>query len=397
MVAVALGVEKSDAMAFDGIDGDTSLQKDAELYSKEFNVAVTEATTRLQQQILLDAHLSAISEIEPDRFAGAWVEHQPEFQGVVAFTGDSAGLERARSLANASALPVAIRSGAPFSMEQMIAGLDRLDPAISDLLPGAASELDVQTGVIRLTSPAVASEQIRSKLQEIAGIPVVVAATPSGELLHTYGGRKLEDPTWPDGCTTGFSVRETTTGDLGVLTAGHCEESLVYHQNGSINYTVTKVSQIQSSTRDAQWMKNSGHGVYDDFWDGEVFRDVQGVVGRADALGDFVCHWGYASNIQGQFPGRSCGTVTSIAFDPGDYCGPDGNANCIGTWIKVTGPNLACWLGDSGGPLFVGGWAYGILQAGDHGGGKEIGGCAWASFMSQEYLNTSPINLAILH
>lgn len=90
--------------------------------------------------------------------------------------------------------------------------------------------------------------------------------------------------------------------------------------------------------------------------------------------------------------GTSCGTVQTITFDPGNICGPNGSADCAATWVKVTGPDLACWEHDSGGPVFSGGIAYGIVQSGGNPSGTGHGQCPNIAFMSINYIS----NLGIL-
>jgi len=136
----------------------------------------------------------------------------------------------------------------------------------------------------------------------------------------------------------------------------------------------------------------SGHEAFDDFWDGDSLRDVNGQVGRAGALGDFVCHYGEGSNPFGTPHGKSCGTVQSVSHSPGRICGDSGSGFCDPVWLKVAGPNFACWGADSGGPLFTAGLAYGILFSGET-TGPLPGQCATATFMSRDFFGD--MNLAI--
>ncbi|MDQ3525911.1 MAG: S1 family peptidase, partial [Chloroflexota bacterium] len=88
---------------------------------------------------------------------------------------------------------------------------------------------------------------------------------------------------------------------------------------------------------------------------------------------------------RGATTGTSCGTIESITHDPGSLCGPNRNGECASTWVRVTGPNLACSGGDSGGPWFNGGTAYGIHKSGASSGTGQ-GQCSRASFMSINYI-----------
>lgn len=93
---------------------------------------------------------------------------------------------------------------------------------------------------------------------------------------------------------------------------------------------------------------------------------------------------------------RSCGTVVAISYaPPWGICGLEGHpVVCNHVWLKVQGPNLACWDGDSGGPLFSGSWLYGISKSADA-TGSGIGQCNYAVFMSRDFL--ADMNLSVLY
>ena len=99
-----------------------------------------------------------------------------------------------------------------------------------------------------------------------------------------------------------------------------------------------------------------------------------------------ILAWGENDeDVQAARTGYSCGTIVSTTFDPGDICGPTGDNPCYSSWIKVTGSNLACYEGDSGGPFFASNTAYGILSAGLS-SGTARGQCSVAVFMQTQYI-----------
>jgi len=87
--------------------------------------------------------------------------------------------------------------------------------------------------------------------------------------------------------------------------------------------------------------------------------------------GDFVCHFGESS-------GYSCAEVELTDYaPPGALCG----GPCEPTWVTVRGPD--CIPGDSGGPVFSGGVAFGIAK----GINRTPGGqCRFYYYMSTDYL-----------
>lgn len=359
------------------------VRQDAVEYSATFGVSVDEARRRLELQPALGSLIHEMEGLAPTRFAGGWIEHEPEYRVVVRYTGEDVGLAQAFALARSAPVLVIVETGARFSLSQLLDGLGRISKALDTELPDIASEVDVHAGGLLLTSPTLIPARTIAELQAAAGVPIKVERGPQVENHHTYGGRKLTVSGNPE-CTTGFTVHNLDTGVRGVVTAGHCANAPTYWQDGTTNYPLTLMGVRDNPDQDAQWMDNTGHAEFDDFWDGDSFRDVVSTIPRRNALGDFVCHYGIGSAQSEPIPGYSCGTVTNINFDPGDICGtPDGPCNSV--WVKVEGANLACFGGDSGGPWFTGNAAYGIHNAGAVTGPNK-GECSIAVFMSQSWL-----------
>ena len=104
-----------------------------------------------------------------------------------------------------------------------------------------------------------------------------------------------------------------------------------------------------------------------------ISRTVTGARSRDQTrAGDIVCH-------RGERTGYSCAEVWIPDFAPaGDLCG----GACTPTWVAVRGPT--CRSGDSGGPVFLGGTAYGIVKGGSYRGGD--GSCAFYYYMSLDFL-----------
>ena len=95
-------------------------------------------------------------------------------------------------------------------------------------------------------------------------------------------------------------------------------------------------------------------------------------------VGDIVCH-------RGEKTGYSCAEVAFVDYaPPGDLCaGP-----CMATWVAVKGPN--CKSGDSGGPVFLGSVAFGLVKADS----VTDGVCKLYYYMSTDYL---PPGWTLLH
>jgi hypothetical protein len=92
-----------------------------------------------------------------------------------------------------------------------------------------------------------------------------------------------------------------------------------------------------------------------------------------------VCHYGITT-------GQSCGIGQDIHYDPGPtYCngGP-----CDDVWVLIEGQYLECDFGDSGGPVFLSGSAWGILSGG-------FPNCAYIFIMSAGALQWDGVNTRI--
>lgn len=82
-----------------------SIRQDAEAYAKDFGVSIEEAERRLTIQVRLAPVFGSIEEAAPDRFAGAWLQHQPTYRIVASFTGMQAGFDAVAQIASAAPSP----------------------------------------------------------------------------------------------------------------------------------------------------------------------------------------------------------------------------------------------------------------------------------------------------
>jgi len=123
--------------------------------------------------------------LAPTRFAGGWIEHEPEYRVVVRFSGDDVGLGQAIALARSAPVPVIVETGAPFSLSQLLDGLGRISQALDKELPDVASGVDVQAGGLLLTSPTLIPAETIAELEAAAGVPIKVEQGPQQENQHT--------------------------------------------------------------------------------------------------------------------------------------------------------------------------------------------------------------------
>ena len=70
------------------LDPDDPLVQDAKMYAKDQDVPLEEAVRRLQLQESVGKLGAELEASERDTFAGLWIEHEPEYRVITAFTRD---------------------------------------------------------------------------------------------------------------------------------------------------------------------------------------------------------------------------------------------------------------------------------------------------------------------
>lgn len=253
-----------------------------------------------------------------------------------------------------------------------------IDPALApDIGPlGTVSELPFDQ------SAAVVAGLLDNHIE----VPFTVADGRGLALVARFqGGEKASS------CTSGFTARRARSGggyDYGVITAGHCgfrgpNDTLSVNMS---HVVLPFVYGWLSVTADAQFHRipipsSGSHYVLDDYLcrnPGSYPNpscDVTGTTPRASMPNDFVCHTGKSSGI-------SCGEVVSISFqlhgeEEECYTSSGAKTLCDSVFVRAHGQFLRGCEGDSGGPVYRGGRAYGITAAGSDkedcdSGGKSV-------------------------
>ena len=160
------------------------------------------------------------------------------------------------------------------------------------------------------------------------------------------------------------------------MTAAHCPDTLSYVAPDRSETPLPFVGQWGWSFQDVQ-LHLSPEPLPPRF-----FADSGKTVERAPTgtrlraamrVGDVVCH-------RGERTGYSCAEVAYTDFAPaGDLCG----GPCAPSWIAVAGPT--CNAGDSGGPVFVGTVALGLVKGASY---RPDGSCSLWYYMPVDFLPT---------
>jgi hypothetical protein len=365
-----------------------ALAQDARSYALHHKISVVEAVSRLRAQAETVRITDRLRDAYHDRLAGIAVEHKPTFRIVVLLAG-SEPVEDIVVLAGGMAVPIQFRTGAAATREQVVRAIEQHQAAIRASLKAAPGMgLDPRSGelVVVVHAEDIAREgetALDVRLEALTAVPVRIR--PQGQERNAVaGGARVEGPALADGeravCTTGFVV--TDGKRTGIATAAHCPDSLRYFDPDKAEVPLSFVGQWGWSFRDVQ-IHESARAERPIFYagaDGQAARRLASWRNRASTrAGDTVCH-------RGETSGYSCSEVELTDYaPPGDLCG----GPCAPVWVTVSGPS--CKGGDSGGPVFMGSTAFGILKGASY---ARSGRCDFYYYMSTDFL---PEGWALLH
>jgi len=354
-----------------------ALTDDAEQYAAQFGVAPDEALRRLKAQQATVAATDAIAREFADRLAGISIEHSPVYRIVVLLTGSAPVADR-----TAAGVPIVFKTGFKATHAQGLAALRKhLIDLRTDLPNARGAGYDQRTGqVVLLVTPEDAhrfgTDAIRARAEQVGGVPVRVVVNELNESnMSVDGGGRVEGLNVQTHrrnlCTTAFVVTNGET--TAITTAAHCPDDLTYVERDGSTAALPMIGSWGAAYRDVQI--NGSPNSPDPFFysnrgAGALRRLVSWRNVASTRAGDFVCHYGESS-------GYSCATVELTDYaPPGDLCG----GPCSPTWVTVRGPT--CVPGDSGGPVFSGGVAFGIAK----GINRQGSLCEFYYYMSTDYL-----------
>src|SRR4051812_42546486 len=359
-----------------------ALAQDAAEYARQHHVEADEALRRLKAQEETVAATDRLRATYAKRLAGIFIGHEPTYRIVVLLKGGKAVPDDAIEAAGMT-VPIVFRTGAPATREKILKAIakrgDRLRAAFPDARGMGA---DPRTGeLVLMVGDTGRSEEeladIAARAREMAGVPArILPIEAAGNLAAVEGGTRVEGADAVTGrhavCTAGFVVTDGTR--TGLVTAAHCPDVLTYVEPGGTKVELPFVGQWGWSFQDVQVNVAEDGGeplFYVDARKSEA-RVPEMVRPRASTrAGDFVCH-------RGERTGYSCGEVELTDFaPPGALCG----GPCAASWVTVAGPG--CGGGDSGGPVFAGDTAFGIMKGGTW---TKDGRCAFYYYMSLDYL-----------
>ena len=381
MVSIA-GVASAQPVGPPALDGQAALALDAATYAAQSGLSLSAALGELQVQDASVPVTDALRTEFADRLAGLSVGHAP-FHVDVLLTGDAPVADRVVQVAGMPVL-IRFRTGAYATHGQLVTALALHQTEIRASLtrpPGIGVDPRIGALVVMVGQAdllAEPGEALRDRIARLAGVPVRIATmeTPDTDLADLQGGARLVGVDPADGrryaCTSGFVVRRGA--ENAVVTSAHCPDNLSWSDAARTEHPLPFLGQWGWGYQDVQ-VNGSPVPLAPRFWSDTaktISRTVTAERPRdSTRAGDIVCH-------RGERTGYSCAEIWMPDFAPaGDLCG----GGCTAAWVAVRGPT--CRSGDSGGPVFLGGTAFGIVKGGSY---RADGSCAFYFYMSLDFL-----------
>lgn len=361
---------------------DSALAQDAAAVAPRLGLTAEAALRHVRLQQASVAFTDAITARFAERLAGIAIDHHPAFRIVVRLTGTTP-VAAERIIVAGAPVDIVYVVNAPANRTTMVAAIAAHQAAIRESLttpPGLG--IDQRSGeVVAVVGAADAEREgaaaLRSRLAALVRVPVRlrIVDVPTADLadetigggMRMTGGRPGDPRRYL--CTAGFVV---TDGERDALaTAAHCADELQVRDGAGEARAMPFLGQWGWGYRDVQLNLAAGP-LAPVIHAGGLSRPIAEAQPRAAArAGDVVCH-------RGERTGYSCSQIELTDFAPaGDLCG----GACLPNWTTVAGPG--CRGGDSGGPVFLGNVAHGILKGGSY---RADSSCAFYFYMSTDYL-----------
>lgn len=342
-------------------DGPTQV---AATYALDVGVSVDEAMLRLRvQDVVTDLGGFLESELG-DNFTYLSIDHEPVFQVTLGVSNNDATaralVERFLATAGVSGQPIRIVR-VQVALNELVQSADEVSRRLADVLVAMESTLSIDARggriILAVDEPAAVKERLgQQPTANAVPVEIVQRDPASGEEDTIWGGLTQSQ------CTSGFTVVHASAG-FGVLTAGHCANSLTITTPQGNTKALTYYAGANSGARDVQW-----HLAYGQTFENKVKVSPSGnylrITSQASShpIGTYICKYGKTT-------GNTCGTVASANYDP-DGWGSTFSADFVEV-NNSNGGNLSSG-GGSGGPWYSNfGKAYGIHKGSSGGDSND--------------------------
>ncbi len=321
----------------------------AEVYSRHYGVTVEEALRRLEIQDSFPELQPALEQNEIDTFGGLWIQHEPEYKIVVAFTQDGTKTisEYSDYISETVAPYVEVRT-VDKSLAELLQEQAGMRESLNEHAISSESRVDVRNNVVDIDIPqndktAFYVEEQAGSLTMPENVKINFVERLSVLTTDLYGGLSLDYYGGSPCATSGFAVHKSSTGEDGVITVAHAYDYL-YYNGTSLDFK----GGVSGGSYDVQWHSKSSLSFPNriQWWsDGSTFNITSTKTRSQLSVGAVVSKYGITTQY-------TAGEITSTTFD--------------GTWIEVDnvyGYYHLAEEGDSGGPWFNGNIALGITHS----------------------------------
>lgn len=208
---------------------DEALQADAAEYARQFGVSQEEALRRLRVQNEIGGLGAALQRDEAETFAGLWIQHEPEFRLITAFTQDGAQTIQPYLEGKSYAELVGVKMF-PHSLRELESAQQQGIQIAEELGIPITSYITVQENRVTLVvgNPDLFLDEVRLAGRELPELVEIVAIDPD-RLTDTLRG-KIETYPGPDGGMLYFPKQPPTDVYMEALLKG----TLILDPNGCL-------------------------------------------------------------------------------------------------------------------------------------------------------------------
>lgn len=321
----------------------------AEIYAERFGVTLDEAIHRLKLQDSFPGLSTALEQNESETFGGLWIQHEPEYKVVIAFTrdGEKTIINYNKYISAEVAPYIEIRT-VNKSLIELLNDQKNLVSSLNEQDIKTDSRVDIVNNCVSIDIAKVDENKFTIAQQngELAltdGLKVEFVNGLHVLATYVYGGLTLDYYSWGSPCcTSGFSVKNLAGTVKGIATTGHGPHSTLYYSGNQLPFEAYR----NGGGFDVQWHSSPVLSVTNkiQWWsDGSTFNVNSKKERSEQHVGDIVSKYGITTHY-------TAGQITSTTLLlPAPYNSP--------TWIEVYnvfGYTKLVDSGDSGGPWFTG-------------------------------------------
>ena len=217
------------------LDPDDPLVQDSRFYAEEMGISLEEAVARMNvQQALSESRLGeALERNEAETFAGLWLQHEPEYRVVVAFTRDAEETIAPYLEGLSFADYVEVRTHTYSMAELMRAQQEAMDivQALGGLSAGAGIDVQENQVYLEVANRELFLEEVAAAGRTLPEQVVVRSFAPDTPPDQLRGG--VETYTGPQGETIYFPMQGATNAYMEALIMG----TLVLDEQGCLRVT----------------------------------------------------------------------------------------------------------------------------------------------------------------